>query len=228
MSEEGRRELIARQHRALYGESSPFPDQGFGTEGISRTETQGSNIPTSAPGMRGPSPRATDAFGMSQAQGQGISGENAGSSNQQQQRSRANSTSSPASGNAPAGFGGFENVTQQSSHTSTSSPGGESPNRGATKSATAPIGSGMAPIGSRPNQQQAPNPVLNKRSTTPLPSPLSYGFGSNESANANERSNSAASNPPASASAKESTVGLGWGNGGGVWGSKNSLQGVWG
>ena len=228
MSEEGRRELIARQHRALYGnESAPFPESSFGGEN-SRSDTQGSGAPASAgSGMRGSSPRGVDAFGM---QAQGIPGEPAGqaaSSNAPQQEVRPDSTASPASGNVPTGFSGFEQVTQQSSHTSTSSPGGESPNRQATKSATAPIGTGMAPIGSRPSQQQAPNPALNKRSTTPLPSPLSYGFAPNETSRADDRSTSAASNP-SNNNAKEPNVSLGWGNSSGVWGNKNSLQGVWG
>lgn len=227
MSEEGRRELIARQHRALYGnEASPNMEGNFGGESA-RPDTQGSNVPTSSAGnMRGPSPRPLDGFGM---QGQGMSGENAsqaGSSSAQQQDARADSTASPASGNAPAGFGAFDQVTQQSSHTSTSSPGGESPNRQATKAATAPIGSAMGPIGSRPTQQQAPNPALNKRSTTPLPSPLSYGFASSQTSGVDERSTSASSNPPNAP--KEPNVGLGWGNSSGVWGNKNSLQGVWG
>lgn len=241
MSEEGRRDLIARQHRALYGNESTafFPSGGFGDDNHTpRPDNQGSNIPvTSAGGIRGPSPRAIDPFGMGQSQGQGIT-ESASQSvsgtgpspSVPQQRSRSNSTSSPSTGNNPAGFGMFDNTAQQSSHTSTSSPSGESPNRQATKSATAPIGSGMGPIGTRPIPSQggqAPNPALNKRSTTPLPSPLGYGFAPNEAANANERSTSAASNP----SGKETNVGLGWGNTSGVWGSKNSLgvqASVWG
>jgi hypothetical protein len=227
MSEEGRRELIARQHRALYGNDSAtfYPNHGIGND-TSRPETQSSNVPTSAGGARGPSPSTQ--------------GNQAGSTvDTNQQRSRADSSASPnsatqTSANAtsnPAGFSLFDSAAQQSSHTSTSSPG-ESPSRPAQKSATAPIGTSVAPIGTRPSQptgSQAPNPVLNKRSTTPLPSPLSFGFASNESANNNnERSTSAASNP--SAPAKESSVGLGWGNGSGVWGNKplGVQASVWG
>lgn len=253
MNEEDRRELIARQHRALYGnENTPYyENNSFGDDGHTpRPIAQGSNAPTSgAAGARGPSPLAFDPFGMSQNQGQAGANENApqytakdqshnqqsagpgpSSNPQQPQRSRANSNASPSSNNNS--FSLFDTAAQQSSRTSTSSPGG-SPPRQATKSSTAPIGSGVAPIGTRPSQTaqvQASNPALNKRSTTPLPSPLSYGFASNESSNANERSISAASNP-SSAANKDANVGLGWGSNSGVWGNKNSLgvqASVWG
>jgi hypothetical protein len=72
---------------------------------------------------------------------------------------------------------------------------------------------------------------LNKRSTTPLPSPLSYGFAANNSEESqgekDNRATSAASNPNAQA---QQDVGLGWGSKSGVWG-KNSLgvqASVWG
>ena len=256
MNEEDRRELIARQHRALYGnENTPYyENNNFGDDGHTpRPIAPGSNAPTSATaGARGPSPLAFDPFGMSQNQVQAGVNENAGqytakdqthtqqgagpgpSSNTQQpqpqQRSRANSNASPSSNNNS--FSLFDTAAQQSSRTSTSSPGG-SPPRQATKTSTAPIGSGVAPIGTRPSQTaqaQAPNPVLNKRSTTPLPSPLSYGFASNETSTANERSTSAASNPTTAAN-KDTNVGLGWGSNSGVWGNKTSLgvqASVWG
>ncbi|KAI9812730.1 MAG: hypothetical protein M1827_004486 [Pycnora praestabilis] len=255
MNEEDRRELIARQHRALYGnDSAPYYEAGgFGEDGQTpRPGTQGSSAQHSASGgARGSSPLAFDPFGMSQVQGQNGAIENAGQlpSNeqfqgqkasmsgsgtlQQQQRSRANSTSSPASN--PTSFSLFDNAAQQSSRTSTSSPGG-SPPRQTTKSSTTAIGGGVAPIGTRPNQGgqgQASNPAHNKRSTTPLPSPLSYGFSPNDSSNgngnANERSTSAASNPSAGASDAGAT--LGWGSRSGVWGAQNSLgvqASVWG
>lgn len=248
MNEEDRRELIARQHRALYGnDGTPYyENNSFGDDGQTpRPVAQGSNAPTSAgTGARGSSPLAFDPFGMGQNQSQVSTGENAGqnqtqqvpgagpSPNSQQQRSRANSNASPSSNNNS--FSLFDTAAQQSSRTSTSSPGG-SPPRQATKSSTAPIGSGVAPIGTRPaqiTQAQAANPTLNKRSTTPLPSPLSYGFVSNESnnINSNERSTSAASNP-SSVPNKDASVGLGWGSNSGVWGNKTSLgvqASVWG
>ena len=264
VKEEERRELIARQQRALYSyDGSSFSENGaVGDNGQTpRPLTQPSSTqPSSAGGARGPSPLAFDAFGMGQNQGgQTGSSENNGQRSasdhsaqhasgsgpspiqqpqqqqqqqQQQQpaqqRSRANSTSSPSSN--PASFSLFDNAAQQSSRTSTSSPGG-SPPRQASKTTTAPIGTGVAPIGTRPqnSQGQAPNAALNKRSTTPLPSPLSYGFNSNENASANERSTSAASNP--TSGNQEQGVGLGWGSKSGVWGNKSSLgvqASVWG
>jgi hypothetical protein len=213
MSEEERRDLIARQRSALYGEG-PFPE-GFDDNGTPRPGTRGSN-PISAGARHSP-----QAFGDHFGAGQPGSGENGGSGEQSsqpgQQRSRANSTSSPSSN--PANFSLFDNA-QQSSRTSTSSPGGSPPRQG--KATTGSV----APIGTRP--AQAANTALNKRSTTPLPSPLSYGFAANneEKGNNGDRATSAASNP--STTAPES--GLGWGSKSGVWG-KNPLAAqasVWG
>jgi hypothetical protein len=72
---------------------------------------------------------------------------------------------------------------------------------------------------------------LNKRSTTPLPSPLSYGFAASsndENTDAKDgRTASAASNANSQA---QQDVKLGWGSNSGVWG-KNSLgvqASVWG
>lgn len=264
MNEDDRRELIARQHRALYGnDGGSFYENGhFGEESHTpRPATQPPTAPTSATSARGPSPLTYNSFGLNQNQAQPAnkdatgqfssldqsqqsqqpqqsqqlqqSGPTGPSPKPQQQRSRANSTSSPASN--PQSFSLFESAAQQSSRTSTSSPGGSPPRptKSAIKSATIPISAGVAPIGTRPAQNQAANPVLNKRSTTPLPSPLSYGFAPNESLTTstagNERSTSAASNP--SAGTKDSNMGgMAWGSGSGVWG-KNSLgvqASVWG
>lgn len=242
MNDEERRELIARQHRALYGnDSTSFYESGhLGEDSLTpRPSTQPTANSTSAAGGRGSSP---NAFGVHQNHAQSSISEATGqfsadqsqqnatkgpSPNPQQQRSRANSTSSPASN--PQNFSLFESTTQQSSRTSTSSPGGSPPRQ--TKAATAPIGSGMGPIGTRPANQVI-NPALSKRSTTPLPSPLSYGYAPNESlsaSSANERSTSAASNT--SAAVKDSNMSnMTWGNSSGVWG-KNSLgvqASVWG
>src|SRR5580700_8258945 len=139
MSEEERRELIARQRSALYGEG-PYPENGGYTDenGTPRPGTQGSNptAPRHSPlgfaGQNGPTENGTE---QSQSQ-------------PQQQRSRANSTSSPSSNQA--NFSLFENA-QQSSRTSTSSPGGSPPRQG--KAAT---GSSVAPIGTRPTQAANP------------------------------------------------------------------------
>jgi hypothetical protein len=214
MSEEERRELIARQRSALYGEG-PYPEtSGFADENGTRPGTQGSN----------PSATRHSPLGLTGPNGPAENGTEQSQTQPQQQRSRANSTSSPSS-NA-ANFSLFENA-QQSSRTSTSSPGGSPPRQG--KAAT---GSSVAPIGTRPTQ--AANPALNKRSTTPLPSPLSYGFAATEENGNNtinnntngDRTTSAASNPSGAAQ----DVGLGWGSKSGVWG-KNSLgvqASVWG
>ncbi|KAI9852577.1 MAG: hypothetical protein M1838_000231 [Thelocarpon superellum] len=256
MKEGDRRDLIARQHRALYGSDAPaFPENGgqFGENGPTpRPGTQASGPPPSSSSAgRGPSPLAFDPFGLAQTQGanQAPGPNQTGESNntstehaapaasasasgpspvQPQQRSRANSTS-PSSN--PANFSLFDSAAQQSSRTSASSPGG-SPPRQAPKSSTAPIGSGVAPIGTRPattTQGQASNPAHNKRSTTPLPSPLGYGFAPKEEGAADEQSTPVSTNPPSSSA--EHGVGLGWGSKGGVWGNKGSLgvqASVWG
>lgn len=218
MSEEERRDLIARQRSALYGESQFSEAGGFAEDGgATRPATQGSN-----PTASRHSPLAFDHFtGQNASLENGVAEQNQSQATQPQgQRSRANSTSSPSS-NA-ANFSLFENA-QQSSRTSTSSPGGSPPRQG-----KATTGSSVAPIGTRP--AQAANPALTKqRSITPLPSPLSYGFAANEE-NGNvsngDRATSAASNPSSAAT----DVGLGWGTKSGVWG-KNSLgvqASVWG
>lgn len=233
MNEEDRRELIARQHRALYGnESSPYQEGGnFGDESHTPRPVNPNPGNTSA-GGRGPSPRAYDAFAMGQSQAQNTIAEAGGQLNThenaqkgpspkpQQGRSRADSTSSPASNPPSQNFSIFE--TQQSSRTSTSSPGGSPPRQGKT---SAP---GVAPIGTRPVQSQTSNPTVSK---APSPSPLGYGFSSpndnlNANPNNNERSTSAASNP--TGGNKDSSIG-GWGTSSGVWGNKSSLQAsVWG
>ncbi|KAI9793701.1 MAG: hypothetical protein M1816_007596 [Peltula sp. TS41687] len=250
MSEEGRRELIARQHRALYGkDGSPYPTENgtFGNESNTpRPAVQGSSSAAPAnTGIRGPSPLSYDQFGANKNQAHGQNGgqltsephqvqPSSGSGptpSQPQQRSRANSTSSPASN--PNSFSLFENGTQQSSRTSTSSPGGSPPRQG---SKAAPVTPGHAPIGTRPSpsvQAQVNNPALNKRSTTPLPSPLSYGFSHQDDTDAKERSTSSASNPsgPTGGAQEQNVSNLGWGSKSGVWGSKSSLgvqASVWG
>jgi len=230
MSEEERRELIARQRNALYGEGAAYPEgSGFDENGTPRPGTQGSGS-QSATGIRGHSPLAFDHFNSQSSQGENSKSQAPGESQATgqapgQQRSRANSTSSPSS-NPTSSFSMFESAAQQSSRTSTSSPGGSPPRQ----SGKAPTGSGVAPIGTRPSAQ-APNPALNKRSTTPLPSPLSYGFAAannDESQGEKDgRTTSAASNPNSQA---QQDVGLGWGSKSGVWG-KNSLgvqASVWG
>ncbi len=232
MNEEDRRELIARQHRALYGNESSRHYEG-GNFGDESHTPRPSNLPsgnTSAGGR--PSPLAYDAFAKGQSQAQSTIAEAGGQLNAneniqtgpspkpQQGRSRADSTSSPASNPPSQNFSLFE--TQQSSRTSTSSPGGSPPRQSKT---SAP---GVAPIGTRPAQSQTSNPAVSK---APSPSPLGYGFSSpndnpNANSNSNERSTSAASNP--TGGNKDSSMGA-WGTSSGVWGNKSSLQAsVWG
>lgn len=241
MNEDDRRELIARQHRALYGNEGTATHIEGGNSG-DESHTPRSLNPTSSntsAGGRRPSPRAYDPYAMSQIQAQsgiaeaggqlnanehGQLGAPSGPSPQpQQQRSRADSTSSPASNPPSQNFSLFESTAQQSSRTSTSSPGASPPRQPKT---SAP---GVAPIGTRPAHNQGINGGLNKRSTTPSPSPLGYGFASNDNFNANsngnERSTSAASNP--SSGNKDPGMGA-WGTGSGVWGNKTLQASVWG
>lgn len=223
MNEDERRDLIARQHRALYGDSSSlYSGEGSSSRPISQDARVNAPI-----GGRGNSPLAFDQFG---AHGSGAGDNSAvqmpsrdqlqNSGKEQQSGERENSTASPSS-NQNNSFGLFENA-QQSSRTSNSSPTGGSPPRQGQKGTA-----GVAPIGTRPNANQAapPNQGLSKRSTTPLtPSSLSYGFSASEQhGNGTDRATSAASNPTAA----DKGVGLGgWGGNSGVWGNASSKLGV--
>lgn len=243
-SEESRRDLLARQHRALYGNDSPafFPPASFGDDS---PRPDGQVVPptTTAGGIRGPSPRGVDPFGLGQVPGsanqEGVAQAASAGPTAAALHSppRASSTSSPPSTGNPV-YGGFEGAGEQPI-TTTSSPGrADSPSSYQTSSksvAAGPIGS-VGPIGSRP----VGNPTLNKRSTTPLASPLSFGFTASE---ATGNGPGGEQLPPvsmpsvgsagnrASIDASGSSVGLGWGGGSGVWGSKNGLgvqASVWG
>ena len=244
MNEEDRRELIDRQRRALYGnESAPYIEGGnFADESHTPRPTNTASG-SAKPAGRGPSPRTYDPYAMGQNAAQNMIADAGGqlSANDSaptgpspkplQGRSRADSTASPASNPTSQNFSLFENAAQQSSRTSTSSPGGSPPRQAKTSNP------GVAPIGTRPSQNQTSNATLTKGSTTPSPSPLGYGFTNNENqnlsviSNGNERSTSAASNQ-AGGNSKDSSMGgsIGWGNGSGVWGSSNkSIQAsVWG
>lgn len=244
-NEEDRRELIARQKAALYGE-------GAFAEHNAYIDENGNHVPRTTPGpvtsLRGHSPLAFDHFGVAQqaqaqaqaqahaqAQAQAQAGPSDASASEQQtpaqpqgpSRSRANSTSSPSS-NPTGSFGLFESKGQQATRTSTSSPGGSPPRQGGK---TAPNAS-VAPIGTRPSgsSAQASNPALNKqRSTTPLPSPLGYGFAASDEG-AGSRADRTASAVSNTSSAAEN-AGLGWAGKGTVWGKNSSLKvqaSVWG
>lgn len=229
VSEDSRRELLARQHRALYGNESPafFPPGAFSDDN-SRTDSQtGAGTPSSA--VRGSSPRAVDPFGLTQT-GAPATDATTGL----QSPSRANSTSSPS----PA----INSFTEQPV-TSASSPGADSPSARQVPSKPAGSIGSVGPIGSRPapGQTSTPptNPALNKRSITPLPSPLGLGFTADSTAGAiTDRTTSAGSTPAVTSSAgapgakdPAGGVGLGWSNGSGVWSSKSGLgvqASVWG
>lgn len=238
MTEEERRELIARQHRALYGADGSHIDDGVSVDenGTPRQSNQVSNgaSNTSNAGTRGASPMSFDPFGM---QGQNPNGNIDGSQQHQSgehqtaatasnspTRSRTNSASSPSSKSASFSLFESTNPQGQSSRTSASSPGGSPPRPQNSRNQNAGMNGGVAPIGTRPSSQaQASNPALtNKRSTTPLPSPLSYGFGNEDPFHGmpKERSASAASN-------NSSSNPQDWGK---VWGGKGlgSVASVWG
>lgn len=227
MSEDERRELIARQHRALYGNESKLYSPDSATSPTADASSQrrqsqdvrvGSSLSGPAGGARGVSPLAFDPFA-------GKSPTGVESSVQMPPRDLpkspvSNSSSSPN----PASFGLIDNA-QQSSRTSASSPSGSPPLVQGGKQTLA----GAVPIGTRP-PQPAVVASLNKRTTTPLPSPLSYGLHANEQHPKAERSASTAS------TAENAISGLGasWtSNGSSGWGgaSKNSLgvqASVWG
>lgn len=230
MTEEDRRELIARQHRALYGNEASLYGAGASTRPVSQDARVAAGV--MRPGGNSPLnyeqyPAGTPAGVAEQMQAQSKASKDASVAGQQQ-RSRANSTASPSSN--PNAFSLFD-TAQQSSHTSTSSPGGSPPRQGASKSSTT---AGVGAIGMRPtqNQTQAANTGLTKRSTTPLPSPLSYGYPTTEK-NQNNNNNSISvsnSNPPSAV--PEKGTGFGWPGNNGVWGAaKNPLSvqaSVWG
>jgi hypothetical protein len=203
MSENERRELIARQHRALYGEDSSLYAGDSATprgpvSGDARVISGSSNS-----GFRGGSPY--DSFGhQSGAPGNESSVTMPQRDGQRQSRSRANSNASPASNNA--------NNQQLPTRTSNSSPHG-SPPRDADAAST----SNVAPIGTRPTPAQLQGGQ--KRSTPPITSPLGFGFGEQ----------SQGDKPTAGQDDKSGNIRGGWGNG--PWGGKGSLgvqAKVWG
>lgn len=167
MNEDERRELIARQHRALYGNDAAL----YNPDGSAPRQSQGSRASVSG-SVRGPSPLAFDPFGM-QAQ----PGAESAVQMPVREHIQANTvpesrkSTTPPSSNLPT-FGMMDSV-HQSSRTSGSPPTASPPASQNTKASA--IAGNVAPIGTRPVQGQAAN---TKRSPTP-----------------NERSASAASNP---------------------------------
>lgn len=146
MNEEERRELIARQHRALYGDNANM----YSPDG-SRSVSQDARV---LAGSHGSTPLNFDNFGApAQASGeQAVAGQQPG-------EGVSVNPSTSKSPNPAATFAMFDN--SQPARTSTSSPGGE---------AAAAAGVGL--IGSRPPQQVAGL----KRNSPPAGSPLSFGL----------------------------------------------------
>ncbi|KAM7220636.1 hypothetical protein V8F06_004040 [Rhypophila decipiens] len=229
MSEDDRRKLIAQQRSALYGERPRSETGSFAGENAG----PGQNM---SAGLRGHSPLAYEGYGRAppihtdvgpQTPAEGGQGSQSAGPNE---RSRANSNSSPQS-NPGAGKTVFDAPgAHQSSRTSASSPGGSPPRQGAPGSK--PGQGSVAPIGTRPSISGGPtNPALNKRSTTPLPSPLSQGYTASGNGDGSNTSATSNSNPNSAAPVEGSHVGLGgWGARTNTWGNKSGLgvqAGVW-
>ena len=223
-SEESRRDLLVRQHRALYGNDSPafFPPTNFGDDSPRPDGQQVVTTSTTTAGIRLPSP-----FGLGQSSQEGGAVQPS-----LQSPPRANSTSSPASGGGGGKpvYGNFEGGGEQPI-TSTSSPGADSHSSFQTSTKSG----GVGPIGSRPFHQIGGV----KRSTPPLTSPLSFGFSADPGPGPGVGSeqfpavSSAAPNVHANRASIDGSAaaGLAWGSASGVWGPKNGLgvqASVWG
>ncbi|KAI3327342.1 hypothetical protein HD806DRAFT_389961 [Xylariaceae sp. AK1471] len=206
LSEDDRRELIQRQRTALYGDGH-YDDTGAGRSGVHGLSATSS--------QRGPSPLAFD-YGRPAP---GVA-EGATQPTDSHILSRANSNASPQSN---------PNTNIGATRTSNSSPTGSSPPGAGAASRQGQSGGAVAPIGTRPSiSSQAPNPALNKSSTTPLPSPLSHGISASGNGDENNPPTSGAPGNPSSATADGYN---GWGNRSGVWGNKSGLgvqASVWG
>ncbi|ORY60702.1 uncharacterized protein BCR38DRAFT_44961 [Pseudomassariella vexata] len=214
MSEDDRRDLIARQRSALYGDTSSGENGGFGDEnGAPRSGAPG--LSTGPSSHRGHSPLAYD---YSRGAPEGVAPARDG------QGSRAGSNASPQS-NPSNSKGPFDNTIQQASCTSNSSPSGSPPRQGNASNQTG--NNTVAPIGTRPaGAAQPTNPALNKRSTTPLPSPLSHGYTASGNGTGNVEENNPAPGAPPNPSSATPDGYNGWGNRPGVWGKQTSGLGV--
>lgn len=202
MNEDDRRDLIARQHRALYGNEPAH----YSPDGVSR-QSQGSRLSISG-SARGSSPLAFDPFGA-QAQTGGAPAESAVQMPPREPAASAVASdrrvsTSPSVSNPP-GFSMAEAVHQPTR--TTDSPSNSSPSLLQGSILPQP-GGGVAPIGTRPSQANA----ATKRSTTP-----------------GERAAPAQSG--ATPTDNAAGLGSWGANSGGVWGSKNTLgvqASVWG
>jgi hypothetical protein len=203
MSEDERRELIARQRSALYADS-PYTENGGYVDDIGTTRPGAPGLTTTSATHRGPSPLAYD-YGRAapEASAQGV---------EASQGSRADSPQS----NGPNGKGPFDNAVQR---TSNSSPG-VSPSR---QGVPGQAGNAVAPIGTRPSGAQGTNSAMGKRSTTPLRSPLSRGYSASGNGDENGQSITSSGTPSNPPSATPDGYN-GWGNR--PWGKQPSGLGV--
>ncbi|KAI5467947.1 hypothetical protein BGZ63DRAFT_344148 [Mariannaea sp. PMI_226] len=174
MSEEERRELIARQHSALYGEGIFADKNSYVDEtGVVRTGRPGT-VGSGPSSIRGHSPMTFENMARvpPNAEAGTPGSENAPT---MEPTSRPQSTVSPQAG-VPTNKV-FDNAVGAQSRTSTSSPTSGSPPRDlAPGSKPGQSGNTVAPIGTRPSGNPA-NAASSKRSTTPLASPGGWGRG---------------------------------------------------
>jgi len=154
MNEDDRRELIARQHRALYGNEPAM----YSPDGTAARQSQDSRLSVSG-SVRGSSPLAYDSFGAQSQSG-------AESAVQMPSRELAASvpdrraSTSPAVSNPP-GFSMAETL-----HQTTRTAGSPSNNSPSIMQGAMPpqASTGVAPIGTRPSHSQN---TTAKRSITP-------------------------------------------------------------
>lgn len=208
MSEEDRRELIARQHRALYGDGSNL----YTPDGVpSRPLSQDARVLAATSSGHGSSPLAFDSFSPPATASLDATATGPASGATQQRSPDGTNTSKSPNPNA---FTMFEK--QQSGHASSNTQNEDSGSHSAPGVSSA---NNVAPIGTRPPQTSN----ASKRTTPPTPVPHNFGFGSDNNA---ERAASAASNP--GNTMPEKPVGLGWSSnaGAGAWSSNKHPLGV--
>ncbi|KAK6423932.1 hypothetical protein LTR95_016467 [Oleoguttula sp. CCFEE 5521] len=204
MNEQDRRDLIARQHRALYGESSTL----YNADGSAARPTSG-DVRNQSPSQFDPSADESTV--------------------QMPPRERAESAASPANATAPGQQFTHINELAQA-RTSTSSPGASPPLPQGQKGAA----SSVAPIGTRPAQTPAAGLNKRSTTPlTPSSLSYGFSS-TESATSKDERSASAAANPPVLAADKNAIGGLGsgWGGDRGAWGKTGNAMGaqasVWG
>ncbi|TKX23026.1 hypothetical protein C1H76_4765 [Elsinoe australis] len=151
LSEDERRDLIARQHRALYGnDSSLYPSDGSGRPSQDARVSMSGN-------PRGPSPLAFDPFSVQQQSGS--DGPVQMPPREQMSHGERRTSTSPTS--ASRSNFGLDSAPQSAGNTATSPT--TSPSIGSGNMPSIASQSGVAPIGTRPVQQSS----AAKRATTP-------------------------------------------------------------